>query len=135
MVLILVLPMTNEFVAEAQLERQLNDKLRREMPHGSVIIRGGVKQFSNEQLVALTALIQDYDEFEPRLGTGDLHDSGTLMFEGVEVVWRIEKVAAKVALQLSDDVAHRVERRILVIFKACELKCPTRWHNITNFAD
>ena len=85
-----VLPMTNEFVVEAQLERQLNDKLRREMPHGSVIIRGGAKQFSNEQLVALTELIQDYDDFEPGQRTGDLHDSGALMFDGQVVVWRIE---------------------------------------------
>lgn len=122
MVLILVLPMTNEFVAEAQLERQLNDKLRREMPHGSVIIRGGVKQFSNEQLVALTALIQDYDEFEPRLGAGDIHDSGTLMFEGVEVIWRIENHTDAVTMETLDDVGSQNNRRVLVIMQACELE-------------
>ncbi len=120
MVLTSVLPMTNEFVAEAQLERQLNDKLRREMPHGSVIIRGGVKQFSNEQLVALTALIQDYDEFEPRLGAGDIHDSGTLMFEGVEVIWRIENHTDAVTMEALDDVGSQNNRRVLVIMQACE---------------
>lgn len=114
--------MTNEFVVEAQLERQLNDKLRREMPHGSMIIRGGVKQFSNEQLVALTELIQDYDDFEQERGTGDLHYSGTLMFEGVEVIWRIENYDDAVTMEISDDVSHRIVRRVLVIMQACALE-------------
>ena len=122
MVLISVLPMTNEFVAEAQRERHFNDKLRHEMPHGSVIIRGGIKQFSNEQLVALTALIQDFDEFEPRLGAGDIHDSGTLMFEGVEVIWRIENHTDAVTMETSDDASHRNVRRVLVIMQACALE-------------
>ncbi len=126
-----VLPMTNKLFAEAQSERQLNDKLRREMPHGSVIIRGGVKQFSNEQLVALTELIQDYDDFEPRQRAGDLHDSGTLMFEGVEVIWRIENYDDAVTMETSDDVGHRIDRRVLVVMQACEMECPTRCHNIT----
>lgn len=122
MVSISVLPMTNDFVTEAQLERQLNDKLRREMPHGSVIIRGGVKQFSNKQLVALTELIQDYDEFEPGLRAGDIHDSGTLMFEGVEFIWRIENHTDAVTMETLDDVGSQNNRRVLVIMQACELE-------------
>ena len=114
--------MTNEFVAEAQLERQLNDKLRREMPHGSVIIRGGAKQFSTGQLVALTKLIRDFDDFEQERGTGVLHDSGTLVFEGVEVIWRIENHTYAVTMETSDDVGHRINRRVLVIMQACALE-------------
>lgn len=126
--------MTNEDT-EAQQERQLNDTLRREMPHGSVIIRGGVKQVSNEQLVALTELIQNYDDFEPGQRAGDLHDSGTLIFEGEEIVWWIENYADSVTMETSDDVGHRIDRRVLVIMQACEMECPTRCHNITKFAD
>jgi Protein of unknown function (DUF3768) len=114
--------MTSDARVQAQHERHLNDKLRLEMPHGSVIIRGGAKQFSNDQLFALTKLIQEFDDFPSNSEASDLHDTGTLMFEGVEVIWRIENNANDFTIELSGDFDHRIKRRVLVIMRACELE-------------
>jgi 6-phosphogluconate dehydrogenase (decarboxylating) len=84
-------PVTSDLTTPTKRERHLNDKLRHEMPHGSVVIRGGAKQFSDDQLYALTQLIRDFDDFGFDSDADGLHDSGKLMFEGVEVVWQIDK--------------------------------------------
>jgi hypothetical protein len=60
------------------------------MPHGSVKIRGGAKQFSNDQLVIITQLIQSFDDFRQDGDVGELHDNGVVEFEAVKVVWKIE---------------------------------------------
>ena len=92
MAMVLMLsPVTSDLATPAKRERHLNDKLRHEMPHGSVVIRGGAKQFSNDQLYALTQLIRDFDDFGFDSDANGLHDSGKLMFEGVEVFWQIDK--------------------------------------------
>lgn len=105
--------MTSDARVQAQHERHLNDKLRREMPHGSVIIRGGAKQFSNDQLFALTKLIQDYDDFLPDKEADDLHDFGALAFQGVDIVWRIEAVHVEHAA--CSGTSPTVQRHLIVM--------------------
>jgi Protein of unknown function (DUF3768) len=118
---ILYRPMTSDARVQAQHERHLNDRLRRDMPHGSVIIRGGVKQFNNDQLFGLTKLIQEFDDFPPDSEASDLHDTGTLMFEGIKVIWRIEACDGALS-ESSGNVVPRIKQRVLVIMRACELE-------------
>lgn len=118
---ILFHPMTSDARVQAQHERHLNDKLRSEMPHGSVIIRGEAKQFSTGQLFALTKLIQEFDDFPPNSEASDLHETGTLMFEGIKVIWRIEACDGELS-ESSGNVVPRIKQRILVIIRACELE-------------
>jgi hypothetical protein len=76
---------------QAKRIRRLNDKLRRELPHGSVVISREVgRQFSNDQLQAITELIRRYDVFGPDADLDDWHDTGVVEFEGVHLVWEIE---------------------------------------------
>jgi Protein of unknown function (DUF3768) len=60
------------------------------MPHGSVRIRGGAKQLSNDQLFRITQLIQSFDDFGPDSDVSELHDNGAVEFEGIKIVWQIE---------------------------------------------
>ena len=71
---------TSERDAQAQRERHLNDKLRREMPHGSVRIRGGAKQLSNDQLLGITQLILSINDFRPDSDVSELTDNGAVEF-------------------------------------------------------
>ena len=108
--------MTSDASVQAQHERHLNDKLRREMPHGTVVIRGGAKQFSTDQLHALTMLIQEFDELAFDSEVSDLHNFGRLMFEGVDVVWRIEavEVGHARASPLRSDCGH-LQRKVVIM--------------------
>jgi hypothetical protein len=57
------------------------------MPHGSVRISHEVGQrFSNDELLIITQLIQDYDTFGP----DELHHTGIIEHEGVQLVWQID---------------------------------------------
>lgn len=70
--------------------RSFNDALRHEMPHGSVRISHEVGQrFGNDELRVITQLIQDYDTFGHNDDPDELHDTGIIEFEGVQLVWRI----------------------------------------------
>ena len=90
---------TSKKDTQAQRERHLNDRLRREMPHGSVRIRGGAKQLSNAQLFSITQLIQSFDDFRPDSDVSELHDNGTVEFEGIKIVWQIEACDDEVSLR------------------------------------
>jgi hypothetical protein len=60
------------------------------MPHGSVRIRGGAKQLSNDQLLGITQLIQSFDDFRPDSDVSELRDNGVVEFEGIKIIWQIE---------------------------------------------
>ena len=89
--------------------RSFNDALRHEMPHGSVRISHEVGQrYSNDELRTITRLIQAYDAFGPNEDPDELHDTGIIEFEGVQLVWQIEawdavadKTAQKLMLRIS----------------------------------
>jgi Protein of unknown function (DUF3768) len=73
--------------------RELNDQLRRDMPHGSVRISRAVGQlFSNAQLTAITDMIRSFDDFGPDSEMDERHDRGVIEFEGFEIIWQIETV-------------------------------------------
>jgi Protein of unknown function (DUF3768) len=81
---------TLDMDTQAQRERHLNDKLRWKMPHGSVRIRGGAKQLSNDQLVGIMQLIRAFNDFGPDSIMGERHNNGAVEFEGIKIVWKIE---------------------------------------------
>ena len=66
---------------QAKRIRRLNDKLRRQMPHGSVIISRSLGQmFSNDQLRDITELIRHYDAFGSSGDQEEWHDHGTVEY-------------------------------------------------------
>ncbi len=80
---------------QAKRIRRLNDKLRRELPHGSVVISREVgRQFSNDQLQAITELIRRYDVFGPDADPDEWHGYGLIDYDGEKMIWRVEVLAA-----------------------------------------
>jgi hypothetical protein len=106
---------TSKMDSQAQRERHLNDRLRREMPHGSVRIRGEAKQFSNNQLLSITQLIQSFDNFKPDSDVSELHDNGAVEFEGIEVVWQIEANGKRVETAPCDASNEAAQRSIMIM--------------------
>ena len=93
---------TSDKDTQVQRERHLNDRLRREMTLGSVRIRGGAKQLSNDQLCHITQLIQSFDDFRPDSDVSELHDNGVVEFEGVNIVWLPEACDEEVSFRPSN---------------------------------
>lgn len=87
------------------------------MPHGSVMIRGGAKQFSNDQLLSITQLIQSFDDFRPDSDVSELHDNGVVEFEGIKIVWQIEAHGKRFELappSVDDEAFHRTTLVIML---------------------
>ena len=114
MVLMLVQAMSKRDT-QAQRERYLNDRLRREMPHGSVMIRGGAKQFSNDQLLSITQLIQSFDDFRQDSDVSELHDNGVVEFEGIKIVWQIETNAKRFESATHDSINEAPQPSIIIM--------------------
>ena len=112
---------TSKRDAQAHRERKLNDRLRREMPHGSVMIRGGAKQFSNDQLLSITQLIQSFDDFRLDSNVSELHDKGVVEFEGIEIVWQIEANGKRFELASPsvDDEAYIQTTLVIMVESDC----------------
>ena len=109
--------LTSDKDTQARRERHLNDRLRREMPHGSVKIRGGAKQFSNDQLLSITQLIQSFDDFRLDSNVSELHDNGVVEFEGIKIVWQIEAHGKRFELappSVDDEAFHRTTLVIML---------------------
>jgi NAD/NADP transhydrogenase alpha subunit len=92
--------------------RELNDQFRREMPHGSVRIRGEAKQFSNAQLAAITQLVRSFDAFRADSDLEDLHAFGAFVFQGFEIVWQIEFSAPELLCSTDEVIARRIVIRL-----------------------
>lgn len=104
-----------EELTRIKITRELNDQFRCDMPHGTVRIKGGAKQLSNDQLVGITQLIQSFDDFRPDSDVSDLHDNGAVDFEGVKVVWQIETDCKALAHEPPETGDSAVRPRFLII--------------------
>ncbi len=70
-------------------EADQNDAFRRAMSHGSVLIRGAVRECSNEVLQRVCAAIQAYD-FARDGDPSGLSDRGSVDVDGQRFEWAIE---------------------------------------------
>lgn len=97
--------------------RKLNDNFRQKIPHGSLRIRGGAKQFSNDQLLSITKLIQSFEYFRPDSDASELHDNGVVEFEGIKIIWQIEtngKCFELAPQSVNDEAFHRTTLVIML---------------------
>ena len=107
-------------MTQTERTRQLNDQLRQEMPHGSIRLRGGAKQLSNNQLIGITQLIRAFNDFRPDSDVSELRDNGVVEFDDVKVVWMVEERDDTVAVQGSGSFGQKGKKRELVVMLATE---------------
>jgi len=107
--------------AYAHKIQMLNDQLRREMPHGSVMITRAVAQLGNDKLHEIAAAIQAFEQFGPDNDPWGEHDFGQVEIDGEMIFWKIDAYDLNLEFASPDPTEEAVTRRILTIMTAGDL--------------
>ena len=99
----------------------LNDRLRREMPHGSVMMTHAVAQLDNDKLREITTAIQAFEQFGPDNDPWGEHDFGQVEIDGEAYFWKIDAYDLNLEWGSPDPTEEAVTRRILTIMTAADL--------------
>ena len=102
--------------------RGLNDELRREMPHGRVILTRAVAALDPVTLAAIITAIREFDDFTPDNDPWGEHDFGQVFNgEGVPLFWKIDAYDLAMEFGSPDPTDDAVTKRILTIMTADDL--------------
>lgn len=101
--------------------RTLNDRLRREMPHGSIMITHAVAQLSNDKLREIASAIQAFEQFGPGNDPWGEHDFGQVEIDGEAYFWKIDAYDLNLEFASPDTTEEAVTRRVLTIMTASDL--------------
>ena len=102
--------------------RDLNDELRRDMPHGSIILTRAVARLDNETVRAILSAISEFDDFTPDNDPAGDHDFGQIFDGGgVPYFWKIDAYDLDLQWGSPDPTDVTVTRRILTVMTAEDL--------------
>ena len=101
--------------------RVLNDRLRCEMPHGSVMITRAVAQLDNDMLREIASAIKAFEQFGPGNDPWGEHDFGQVEIDGEAYFWKIDAYDLSLEFASPDATEEAVTRRILTIMTAHDL--------------
>lgn len=99
----------------------LNDRLRREMPHGSVMITHALSQLDNDKLREIASAIQAFEQFGPGNDPWGEHDFGQVEIDGEAYFWKIDAYDLNLEFASPDPTHEAVTRRILTIMLPSDL--------------
>ncbi len=68
----------------------LNDRFRKTLFGGKVLLTAGITAFSQEQQQAILAQIQSFTDFTSENDPYGEHDFGTFEYHGVRIFWKID---------------------------------------------
>ena len=101
--------------------RDLNDQLRREMPHGSIVLTRAVAQLDNTAIRTILRAVSRFDKFTPGNDPWGEHDFGQVTIDGVPYFWRIDAYDVDLQWGSPDPTDETVTRRILTLMTAEDL--------------
>jgi hypothetical protein len=101
--------------------RTLNDRLRRDMPHGSVMITHAVAQVSTDKLREIALAIQAFEQFGPGNDPWGEHDFGQVDIDSEAYFWKIDAYDLNLEFASPEPTDEAVTRRILTIMTAHDL--------------
>jgi len=101
--------------------RELNVTLRREMPHGHVIITRAVGQLELATLLEITKAVREFDAFTADDEPWDEHDFGQVIVDGQSYFWKIYAHDPGMASGSTDTTDEAATRRIIRIMTENEL--------------
>lgn len=106
----------------SQKLRDLNDQLRREMPHGRVMLTRAVAALDPITLAAIISAIREFDDFTPDCDPAGFHDFGQVFAgDAAPYFWKIDAYDVDLQWGSPDPTDESVTRRILTIMTADDL--------------
>lgn len=101
--------------------RDLNDQLRREMPHGSILLTRAVAQLDDTAIRAILRLVQEFNDFTPDNDPWLEHDFGQVTIDGTSFFWRCDAYDLDLQWGSPDPTDETVTRRILTVMTSEDL--------------
>lgn len=95
--------------------RDLNDKLRRELPHGRVMITRAVSQLPIQDLKQILELVRTFDTFTEGNDPWGEHDFGKIVFKDIEYFWKIDAYDLTMEFGSPDPADDSVSKRVLTL--------------------
>jgi hypothetical protein len=98
--------------------RDINDKLRREMPHGRVLLTRAIANLDPSIAVAIVCAVREFDAFTPDNDRWGEHDFGQIQIGGETYFWKIDAYDVELEFESPDPTDDAVTKRILTIMTA-----------------
>ena len=101
--------------------RELNDQLRREMPHGSILLTRAVARLDDTAIRAILRSVHEFNDFTVANDPWGEHDFGQVKFGNEQYFWKIDAFDLDLQWGSPDPTDATVTRRILTIMTAEDL--------------
>lgn len=101
--------------------RDLNDQLRREMPHGRVMLTRAVASLDPIMLAAIITTVREFNNFTPGNDPWGEHDFGSVVLNGISFFWKIDAYDLALEFGSPDPTDDAVTKRILTVMTADDL--------------
>jgi Protein of unknown function (DUF3768) len=95
--------------------RALNDKLRREVMGGQILITPGVAALGPEKVVHIWETVARFETFTEDNDPHGEHDFGSFEFEGASVLWKIDYYDSSLEFGSDDPADPDKTTRVLTI--------------------
>ena len=100
--------------------RDLNDKFRRELQGGTLLLTAGIIALGAEAQAHIIAAVQAFDAFSPDNDPYGEHDFGSVEVSGEKIFWKIDYYDLTHAMHSEDAADPSKTERVLTIMLASE---------------
>ena len=115
-------PQTEKARASRSLKlRTLNDKLRRTLPHGRVLLTSSVGQLPSEDIRQILELVRAFDAFTSDNDPWDEHDFGKISFGDAQYFWKIDAYDLNMEYGSPDPTDETVTKRVITVMTEFDL--------------
>lgn len=101
--------------------RDFNDALRRDMPHGRVLLTRSVAQLPLQDVRQILELVRAFDTFNADNDPWNEHDFGKVNFEGQQYYWKIDALDLSMEYGSPDPTDETVTKRIITLMTEFDL--------------
>lgn len=101
--------------------RDFNDKLRRELPHGQVMITRAVSELPIQNIQQILKLVREFNTFTADNDPWGEHDFGKVSFDGAQYFWKIDAYDLNMEYGSPDPTDETVTKRVITVMTEFDL--------------
>ncbi len=101
--------------ARSERIREINDRLRREMPHASLMLTRAVAALHPIRIMGIVQAVQNFNDFNRNNDPWGEHEFGAVKVGGAEYFWKIDAYDLNLEFGSPDPTDDAVTRRIITI--------------------
>ena len=105
---------------QTDIIRNLNDKLRKTLSAGIVILTSGIKEKSQEFIDSLMLAISNFDDFNEDNDPWGEHDCAVMEHLGTKIIWKIDYYDETLEFGSSNPADENITTRVLTIMLSRE---------------